>query len=389
MSNSFALQFEDLEPVGPGTPAGRYLRLFWHPVYRAGDLPNSRAKPIEILGEKFTLYRDDAGLPHLVAFRCAHRGSQLSLGWIEGDALRCRYHGWKFDAAGQCIEQPNEPQPFCQRVTIPTYPVKEYAGLIFAYLGAGEPPPFRYFVDLDQPGTIVVDPVEILPCSFWNKMDNDPAHVPWVHRASQQRLGRPEPYTVQEVNHQEAPYGLLGTNRNGGGDKRFIMPNIRQWWPRSRTRGFEGRYLGETKVVFTVPINDAAFCSFDVTHTPFQGDAAKAYIEVHTPRQEAEAETRWDLAKKVLAGELTLDELPADISAYTSFSIEDYCTQVGQGPIAGRGREQLGRTDTKIALIRRLWLKEVSALLEGRPLTQWDIPTEPYAAAPPESATVE
>ena len=166
MSNSFALQFEDLEPVGPGTPAGRYLRLFWHPVYRAGDLPRSRAKPIEILGEKFTLYRDDAGLPHLVAFRCAHRGSQLSLGWIEGDALRCRYHGWKFDAAGQCIEQPNEPKPFCQRVTIPTYPVKEYAGLIFAYLGDGEPPPFRNFVDLDRPGTIVVDPVEILPCSF-------------------------------------------------------------------------------------------------------------------------------------------------------------------------------------------------------------------------------
>ena len=298
MSNSFALQFEDLEPVGPGTPAGRYLRLFWHPIYRAGGLPNSRAKPIEILGEKFTLYRDDAGAAHLVAFRCAHRGSQLSLGWIEGDALRCRYHGWKFDAAGQCIEQPNEPKPFCQRVTIPTYPVKEYAGLIFAYLGEGEPPPFRHFVDLDQPGTIVVDPVEILPCSFWNKMDNDPAHVPWVHRASQQRLGRPEPYTVQEVNHQEAPYGLLGTNRNGGGHKRFIMPNIRQWWPRSRTRGFEGRYLGETKVVFTVPINDSAFCSFDVTHTPFQGDEAKAYIEVHTPRQEEEAETRWELAEK-------------------------------------------------------------------------------------------
>ena len=155
-------------------------------------------------------------------------------------------------------------------------------------------------------------------------------------------------------------------------------------------RGFEGHISAKPKVVFTVPINDTTFCSFDVTHTPFQGDEAKAYIEVHTPRQEAEAEKRWDLAKKVLAGDLTLDELPADISAYTSFSIEDYCTQVGQGPIAGRGREQLGRTDTKIVLIRRLWLKEVSALLEGRPLTQWDIPTEPYGAAiSGASATVE
>ena len=51
------LHFADLEPVGPGTPAGRYLRLFWQPVCRARDLAPGKARPIEILGEKFTLYR--------------------------------------------------------------------------------------------------------------------------------------------------------------------------------------------------------------------------------------------------------------------------------------------------------------------------------------------
>ena len=107
------LQFADLEPVGPGTPSGRYLRLFWQPVMRAKDLPPGRARPLEILGEKFTIYRGEDGTPHATAFRCAHRGTQLSLGWVEGDDLRCRYHGWRFDGSGQCVEQPSEENSVC------------------------------------------------------------------------------------------------------------------------------------------------------------------------------------------------------------------------------------------------------------------------------------
>ena len=61
----------------------------------------------------------------------------------------------------------------------------------------------------------------------------------------------------------------------------------------------------------------------------------------------------------------------------TSFAIEDYVTQVGQGTLAERGRERLVDTDNKVILMRRLWLKEVAALMEGRPLTDWRIPAEP------------
>src|SRR6266508_2234374 len=104
----------DFFHVGPGTLAGRYLRTFWQPVYRAQDLPPGRAKPIKIMNEDLTLYRGvpssefrvprgemergtqnpELGTPHVVAFRCAHRGTQLSTGWVEGDNLRCFYHGW-------------------------------------------------------------------------------------------------------------------------------------------------------------------------------------------------------------------------------------------------------------------------------------------------------
>ena len=48
------LQFPDLEQFGPGSPAGQYLRRFWQPVARASELAPGRAKPVELLGEKFT-----------------------------------------------------------------------------------------------------------------------------------------------------------------------------------------------------------------------------------------------------------------------------------------------------------------------------------------------
>ena len=106
----------DLAYTGPGTLAGRYMHSFWQPVHVSDDLPSGRAMPIRIMSEEFTLYRGETGAAHVLAFRCAHRGSQLSTGWVEGDSIRCFYHGWTYDASGQCIDQPAEPEPFCEKV---------------------------------------------------------------------------------------------------------------------------------------------------------------------------------------------------------------------------------------------------------------------------------
>jgi 5,5'-dehydrodivanillate O-demethylase len=132
-------------------------------------------------------------------------------------------------------------------------------------------------------------------------------------------------------------------------------------------------------MVWTVPVNDTSHAAFDVTHTPVEGEDARAFAAARE-EQEEEHDTRWDLAEKVLAGEMTLEDLPADMTAYTSFTIEDYCTQVGQGPIRGRGKENLAPTDARLVLMRRLWLREVGALASDRKLTDWKIPTEPLSA---------
>ena len=96
----------DLVATGPGTLAGRYLRMFWQPIHCLDGLTPGRAKPIRVMGEDFTLFRGDSGAVSVVASHCAHRGTQLSIGWVEGDTIRCRYHGWRFDGQGQCVEQP-------------------------------------------------------------------------------------------------------------------------------------------------------------------------------------------------------------------------------------------------------------------------------------------
>ena len=109
-----------------------------------------------------------------------------------------------------------------------------------------------------------------------------------------------------------------------------------------------------------------------------RGDVERDAIRAE--EQERQLNVRWDLADKILAGEMTLEELPRDMDPYTSFAIEDYVTQVGQGPIAGRDKEMLGSTDVKPVLLRRLWIREITAMLEGRPMTDWKIPTEPISA---------
>ena len=176
------VNFMDFYYTGPSTLAGKYMRKFWHPVYRAEDLKPGWAKPIRIMSEDFTLYRGETGKPHVVAFRCPHRLTQLSVGWVEEDCIRCRFHGWKFDSSGQCVEQPAEKESFAEKIRIRSCPAEEYLGLIFVYFGEGEPPPLPCYPDFDKKGLWVETYVR--PCNFVNNLENDPIHIPFTHRES-------------------------------------------------------------------------------------------------------------------------------------------------------------------------------------------------------------
>ena len=92
----------DFNRIGSSDPAGQVLRRSWQPVYIAEKLASGKAVPLRILGEEFTLYRGASGQPHVVASRCAHRAAKLSTSRVEGEEIRCLYHGWRYNGSGQC-----------------------------------------------------------------------------------------------------------------------------------------------------------------------------------------------------------------------------------------------------------------------------------------------
>jgi 5,5'-dehydrodivanillate O-demethylase len=337
--------------------------------------------PITILGEQFTLYRGSSGQPHLVAFRCAHRGTQLSVGWVEDDCIRCRYHGWKYDASGQCVEQPGDDEAFARRVSIRAYPTQEYAGLVFVYLGEGEPPPLRRYPDLEQPGVLIVDPPEVVPCNFWNRFDNDAGHLAWTHRSTALRSGRLDYLLPVTETFKETDYGFLSLRNRPGrtaDPHRVYMPNTRHWRSKTRARAYQAGDLIETKFTWSVPIDDEHYVGFDVTLTPLTGEDAEAYMAEREEEQEPQAEQRWEIARAILAGKMTNEQIPDEISYYNMNAIDDYVTQVGQGAIADRapGVEHPGRHDARVIFYRKLWLRELAALAQGRPLKAWKVPDE-------------
>src|SRR6201988_3123731 len=140
-------QNELVSHVGPGTPMGELLRRYWMPALFTRELPEPDGAPVRVklLGEELVAFRDTQGRVGLLAERCPHRQASLFLGRNEECGLRCVYHGWKFDVAGECVDMMNEPEElsFAHKIRTAAYPTVEAGGLIWAYLGPAErrPPP--------------------------------------------------------------------------------------------------------------------------------------------------------------------------------------------------------------------------------------------------------
>jgi 5,5'-dehydrodivanillate O-demethylase len=99
---------ERLTQVKAGTPIGDLLRRYWYPIAAVSELARHPTKFVKILGEELVLFKDAQGKLGLIEAYCPHRRANLVYGMAEADGLRCAYHGWKFDRAGRCLEQPFE-----------------------------------------------------------------------------------------------------------------------------------------------------------------------------------------------------------------------------------------------------------------------------------------
>lgn len=363
-----ALADVDLTSCAPGTPGGDYLRRFWQPIYHSADLGAGRAVPLKVMGEEFTLYRGDDGQVRLAQARCPHRGTLLATGWVEGGGLRCMYHGWKFAPDGRCVERPAEASPGNDRMRLRTWPVREYLGLVFAWLGSGPAPELPRYPEFEQfDGLLEVDSYA-RACNYFQNLENalDMSHVGFVHgdnRASFQGIG-----LGSALRAEESDWGVTYTFTRADGRQRvqqFGMPNVFHMTALPNEEDVDW----QESLFWWVPVDDRNHMQFSLHRVPITGAAAARFKERRQQRRAQIDLAHQDLCREILAGRLSLRDVPAD--RVDLVRLQDDVAQVGQGAIADRAAEHLGRSDIGVAVIRRLWRRELSAMLAGEPLREW------------------
>lgn len=114
----------------------------WHVVSRSEDVNNENPMAVRLLGEDLVLWRDENNHIHAWKDYCGHRGARLSLGCVKQGNIECPYHGWRYNADGNCTfvpAHPNKAAPSAKRLIFRHY-VKEKYGFIWVSLDEPDRP---------------------------------------------------------------------------------------------------------------------------------------------------------------------------------------------------------------------------------------------------------
>src|SRR5262245_27280276 len=142
-----------LARTGPGTPCGEFMRRYWQPAALSEELGAEKPLTVQLFGEELVLFRDGEGNPALIGRYCAHQGVDMIYGHVEKDGIRCMYHGWLFDACGRVIVRGSWVEGGEKRMEVgqPAYPCAEAGGVVFTYMGPGNPPELPLYEFLTGP----------------------------------------------------------------------------------------------------------------------------------------------------------------------------------------------------------------------------------------------
>jgi 5,5'-dehydrodivanillate O-demethylase oxygenase subunit len=372
---------QELTKVGPDTAMGKLLRRFWQPVALSTDVAPGKAVPIRALLEDLTLYRGQSGRPYVVAQRCAHRSTLLHTGWVEGESIRCRYHGWKYDGGGQCVEMPAEEDSFPPKVRIGHYPTAEHAGVIFAHMGAEAPSPLPAFAELTRDYGVRWANRMIWPCNWFQQIENavDPVHVSFVHRESS--FGEALSYAVPELAYEETEWGVRQTATRAADNVRiseFMFPNCLHIVVPVHLLNDDPASPHPWADLFNwfVPIDETHMAYYTVRSAPVGGEAAiefSAWLENLQPYELGDHHD--ELFRGILPGN------DVGSTGSTLVNAQDYITLVGQGEIVDRNVERLGKSDAGIIFLRKIFQRELSLLERGDPGKAWQ-PRRGFAHLP-------
>jgi phthalate 4,5-dioxygenase oxygenase subunit len=381
---------ELLTSIGPGTPMGNLLRRFWLPGLLVAELPAPDCAPVRLrlLGEDLVAFCDSNGEIGILDAYCPHRRAHLYYGRNEECGLRCVYHGWKFNVAGQCIDMPSEPPEtdFKQKIKLKSYSTVVRGNVIWVYMGPTdvmpEPPDFEWsFLPSNQRTSIK----RLQQCNWAQAVEGgvDASHVSFLHSqiSGEARLnfGRKMLNVMTDDRHpifhtEETDYGILiGARRNIGEDNfywRFtqcllpfynmIPPGLLEGDTDTRTAPYAGHAW--------VPIDDENTWTWSFSASP-----SEAFNDELMDLQGGK-NGMWgpvDDDYKPLynqSNDFGLDRENQRSITYTGIQgipNQDAAVQESMGPIVDRSKEHLGTSDTAVIAWRKRLLKMVKQLEKG------------------------
>jgi phenylpropionate dioxygenase-like ring-hydroxylating dioxygenase large terminal subunit len=386
---------DEITLTGPDQPAGKILRQYWMPAALSDELVGKRpVVPVTLMGERLVLFRDQGGALGLIARHCPHRGADLCYGRLEDNGLRCPFHGWHFDVTGQCVEQPAEPEGsrLHENIRATSYPVVEKNGIIWAYMGVGEPPPFQNLDCFRAPDSHVFAFKGLWQCNWLQALEVgiDPAHASFLHRFLQDE-DPSEGYGKQfrdtadftdipmtqvlrefprpEIQVEETDFGmrLISLRDLKNGQTHVRITN--QVFPCAITIPMSNEM---TITQWHVPVDDHN-CYWYSMFTSFGKPVDKAKMR----EQRLEEHRLPDYAPlKNRANNYGYDPDEQDTLTYTGMGLDinvhDQWAVESMGAIQDRRDEHLGKSDIGIVTYRRMLRKAIAAAAEDKSLRATD-----------------
>ena len=378
---------------GPGTPCGNLMRRYWQPAALLDELEGERrVRPVRLLGENLVAFKDDQGRYGLMQRHCPHRGADLAFGRCEDGGLRCTFHGWLFAADGQCLETPAEPEDSTlhTRVKARAYSVQARGGILWAYLGDGEPPALPALDCFQAPDTHTFAFKGLWDCNWLQALEVgiDPAHASFLHRffededstASYGRQFRDaaldsdipmtrlmREYARPSIGVEATDYGLRITSTRKLGPihsepERTHVRVTNQVFPHAICIPLSQEM---TITQWHVPVDDES-CTWYTIFTSFGGAVDKARMRADRLKVYELPDYR---SKKNRDNDYGFDAHDQATRTYTGMgediNVHDQWAVEGQGRIHDRSREHLGTTDRAIGAYRRLLFKAIEQVEKG------------------------
>lgn len=375
---------ELITQTGPGTKCGDLLRQYWQPAALTVELDTSRpVLPVRLLGENLVLFKDEKGRYGLMDKQCPHRGADLCYGRREDGGLRCPFHGWLFDVTGQCLEMPGEPvdSRMHENIKNAAYPCIEKNGIIFAYMGNGNPPPLPEFDCFLAPQEFTFSFKGMMECNWLQALEVgiDPVHASFLHRyledddtetaygkqfrSATSRADIPvtrvlREYTRPDIHVDVADYGLrLTTTRDLPDDARHVrVTNLA--FPQAIVIPMS------TDMVITqwhVPIDDT-HCYW---YTIFTDYVNKVDSKLMRQQREALYELPDYRPRINKSNNYMFNEIEQKARTYTGMgddiNVHDQWAVESPGPIFDRRKEHLASSDKAIIAYRRMLRSAIEA----------------------------